>query len=501
MKVTTLILIFLFSSSSFSQNCNYTSIPLITKSKELEDYVKDRYSEDKTQLFVNCSLVEKELIKESLINRKKATLEMLEEGNLILEGPIYDFVNLVYREIRLANPLISDKKIIILKNEYPNAFTMGEDIIYFHLGLLYRLQNKEQLAFILCHELAHDELNHFDKNIIEFVQFKTDKEKEKKIKEIYRNKYGHVSNLNKLLLPTLLVSSELSRRDELAADSLGMTYFKNVKSYSLERACTSFDVFLNSDHVRDTLELNFIEQLKLSKNIIDIEKLNNEKYESSLGAFDDIDDVKLLTREERDHLNDLLRTHPFEEERSINLYRDLNLEIPKSFTTSISDNYKIVRYLSEGEMVVSFFQKEEIGKALFYALNMKRNYPDDDFSNSSITLGMLTLYFYKKKFKEGIAIENQDEENDIAYDKLMALLKKLTIEECFNIGYELNKSNVYYSSEISTENIIIALIIDYKNLENEKFKLRLEEHEVRLKESPYWVFIKEMKYDVYKRVK
>jgi hypothetical protein len=51
-------------------------------------------------------------------------------------------------------------------------------------------------------------------------------------------------------------------------------------------------------------------------------------------------------------------------------------------------------------MISIAFQNQEIGKALFYSMNMVRNYPMDSYSKEALTLSMLTLYYYKKSFRE-----------------------------------------------------------------------------------------------------
>jgi hypothetical protein len=338
-------------------------------------------------------------------------------------------------------------------------------------------------------------MNHYYKDLINYSKEKTDKEREQKIKEIMRKKYGHVSNLNEFLVPKLLVEMEESRNDESAADSLGVILFQNTQ-FDKSNACTSFDVFLESDHVRDTLELDLYKLLQLNANSIDESKLSDYSNESSLGDFEE--GISQEEIDEKNKLNDLLRSHPFEEERSEKIYAYFNLKIPSKFNTQIDPNYFKYRYLAEGEMVSIAFQNQEIGKALFYSMNMVRNYPMDSYSNEALTLSMLTLYYYKKSFREGVAIENQDEENDVAYDKLIFFLKKISPDECFKIGVNLNKKLAISSNTLESK--IIQLLIFHKEFKNDDFKLLYSMIEDQLKSSVYWNFVNTMNLEVVKRV-
>ena len=499
MKLDYLILNLIFSvficQSIFGQEVSYVSSPVVKKDEILTDFIKDKYNENKKEVCDDCTYKQKQIITEILFKRKIRTLLMIEKGNLILSGPLYDFVNSVYSKIANANPQIPTKKIIILKDETANAFTMGEDIIYVHLGLLYRLQNEDQLAYILCHELGHDAMDHYYKDLINYSREKTDKTREQKIKEIMRKKYGHVSNLNEFLVPKLLVEMQESRTDESAADSLGVLLFQNTQ-FDKSNACTSFDVFLESDHVRDTLELDLNKLLHLNSNLIDESKLTDYSNESSLGDFEE--GISQEEIDERNKLNDLLRSHPFEEERSEKIYSYFNLKIPSKFSTSIDPDYIKYRYLAEGEMISIAFQNQEIGKALFYSMNMVRNYPLDSYSKEALSLSMLTLYYYKKSFREGVAIENQDEENDIAYDKLIFFLKKISPDECYKIGLNLN--NRLENQSNTLESKIIKLLIFHKEFKNDDFKLLYSMIEEQLKSSVYGDFVNTMNLEVIKRV-
>ena len=500
MKFYHFLLIFssLFIKFSYSQTKEFESSKLVKEDVELEDYINEKYNESKIGYWNDCNSKEKQLLVEILKERKKNTIALIKSGNLILSGTLYDFVNGVYENVRKTNPDLKDKKIILLKDESDNAFTMGEDILYIHVGLLYRLQSEDQLAFIICHELAHDNLNHYQQDLKDYITEKTDKDLEKKIKQIMSQEYKHASSLNELLVPLLLTSRSKSRTQEFDADSLGLMFYKNT-NYNLDRACTTFDVFLESDHVRDSIEIDFKNIFKLKQdNSIDSD-LSEYSNHSSLGSFDeetDIDDE--IIKKEHDDLMALLSTHPYEVDRSIKLYKILNIDIPKNFNHDIDEKYKSIRLASEYEMVNLSIFHQEIGKALYYSLNLERNSPNDNYSKLLTSTSLFLLYYYKLKHREGIVLEEQDVTNDLAYDKMLYFFKKLSPENCYKLANktfsEYNLNNVYFEEKINT------LFIYYKENKNDLFKEYYEINKDSLKNTIYESILASMSKEVNARL-
>ena len=152
------------------QTKSFDNPSYILAKEELRNYIIEIYKEDKKEFYEDASGKEKTEIKSLLLDRKERTLALLDKDLLIITGPIYEYVNTVFKKIVKFNPQIGFKKVIIVKTESVNAFTAGEGIIYLNLGLLYRIQSEEQLAYILCHEFSHDKLNHLRLLIIKKVR-------------------------------------------------------------------------------------------------------------------------------------------------------------------------------------------------------------------------------------------------------------------------------------------------------------------------------------------
>jgi Zn-dependent protease with chaperone function len=481
----------LYFSIAFGQDFVFSATKYSTANEYLTNYIDSLYLEDKKKLCSDCSSKENQIIKNYVETRKKNTTNLLKNGNLILEGILYNYVDSIFKIIKAPDPSFASKKLVIVRSEIPNAYTMGEDIIYIHIGLLYRLQYVDQLAMVLCHELAHDYLNHYESTITKLAKSSNDEALEKKIKEIYKNEYGIVTELNELLLPRLLENREESRNKEFEADSIGLELFSKSK-FSPNKACTTFDVFLNSGSLRDTLNFDLVKSFDLKEEFVSLQKTIQTKQESSLGFFDE-EEVDLSLSEEqvylKEHLSELLSTHPNEIERSEKMYAYFGLEIPSVFDTLVGENYNYIRYLSEGEMVLTAIHNLNISKAMYYSLNMKRNFSSCKISEKLTLLNFYLLYFYKEQFKQGMVLDMFELDLGESYQNINNFLRNINTRETYAIATNMEKRVNTFDDDFA---IMIQLFKYYHDKKYVDFKDLFEVNKDTLASTVYYKTILEM---------
>lgn len=160
------------------------------------------------------------IFKEDFINQVKA-------GDFICEPKIVTYVNRVFSQITKANSIGANSlQLLVSKNNSLNAFCLPDGTFIIHLGLFYWLENEDQLASVLSHELAHYILKH---SIHSQVKYLEDKNRNKKIKEITRFSLGRRERVLDLYKEILYSQGEDSRNHEYQADSLGYLLYKNTK--------------------------------------------------------------------------------------------------------------------------------------------------------------------------------------------------------------------------------------------------------------------------------
>ncbi len=74
----------------------------------------------------------------------------------IPDQELEDYLNQVAAKLRPQSaPQDLVIRVKVIKNAYLNAFAYPNGMIYIHTGLLARMDNEDQLAAVLAHELAH----------------------------------------------------------------------------------------------------------------------------------------------------------------------------------------------------------------------------------------------------------------------------------------------------------------------------------------------------------
>lgn len=387
----------------------------------LEEYCKKVYENSNKNISKDYSKDQKAFLKKNNEERYNATLKYIKQGAIIDNGYIYEKVDSIFQLIISTNPTLSkDKKIYLINEPTANAFTFGDNVIYIHLGLLYRVTNIEELILVICHEIAHNEMQHYDKKNIDYAKNIINDSLERELKKIYRKEFGHVSALNELFTPWILSNKVQSRAFENEADSLAITYMKNA-NLNLKNAQSIYKILKNIEKERDTLILNLEKDLNLPKEIDFSKHLSYEKG-SSLGVFTKTEDT----------LKVLLRTHPFPEEREAKFLKDFENSTAK--TSIESFDIKTFKYFIECEMVQQTMDSKNIGKAIFYWIQLQKKYPEDNYLDHFLSYAFSILAYEKTARREGKVLENSEINFDENYDRLLYFLKKLNPKECLDLA-------------------------------------------------------------------
>ncbi|MBD3637170.1 MAG: M48 family metalloprotease [Crocinitomicaceae bacterium] len=368
-------------------------------------------------------------LKEKYEARERHFLSMLEAGDLIIDGELYDYVQSLVDLVVNSLQINEKRKLYLVRDDSPNAFNIGDDQLYIHLGLIYRVENEDQLVFVIAHELGHNELNHYDSTITRYADLVTNDSIQRRIKAIKYQEYRTVSTLNEIMLPWLLSSKEKSRLQEREADDYGFNVLEKC-GYSPWRATGLFDIFENSLKERDTTALDLVNLLNLEQTGLDFSEALDTVVESSLGIF----------KEEKDTLEDLLRTHPHNEERKAAFLERIS-EIPKTNEDKNEERFLKYRSLAEGELIVNALYKGNLDRAIFYSLRLYEREPENLFVRKTIPFSFAYLGYEKKKRRAGKRIANQSPYYDSLYNYMLYFLREISPDQCFSIAQVWNKNH------------------------------------------------------------
>lgn len=156
--------------------------------------------------------------------------DFLKSGYVLFDDPASKYVTKVGKKILEQIP--SSKRPSIrfyaVKSSAVNAFATNSGLVFVNVGLLARLENEAQLAFILAHEITHVMEKH---NLDLFLEQK--KIEKGNQKDILRGRDEVNANLMK--------RNNYSRELEFEADEGGIQYFTKT-DYNLQAALDVFEI-------------------------------------------------------------------------------------------------------------------------------------------------------------------------------------------------------------------------------------------------------------------
>lgn len=147
------------------------------------------------------------------------------------------YCNEVLGKLVAHNTLASiQRHVLVHQTPVPNAACIGQGSYMVSIGLPAQLENENQLAFVLAHEIAHDELNHINQNIQTEIELNLAKQMRTSVTHVLTSNQadeGDMAQIRKLLYQV----GSFSQAKEYEADELALELIANAH-YEEEPAIT-----------------------------------------------------------------------------------------------------------------------------------------------------------------------------------------------------------------------------------------------------------------------
>ena len=233
-----------------------------------------------------------------------------------------------------------------------------------NFGLLDYLENEDQLASIICHELGHQILNHSENRILKSVKREFSEEFKEKTHALKEQKYNQNKVAFKMLKEILLKDSEENRKAEMSADSLGYTLYQNTK-YAPAEFCKALRILKELD---DEAEKNKDEMLLKKEDYEKIFSLPNLSFKESWLKLEDFSEYNYDLYKEKIN-KDSLKSHPDLELR----INKINALFPKSKIISEIEKFPSSEFekyskIANMEAIPNLYYTDEIGYSLYLSL-------------------------------------------------------------------------------------------------------------------------------------
>lgn len=361
--------------------------------------------------------------------KKAFTEERLRIGqsvsDVILETALFDdvlypFVKNVHEKIIAANPGLPATSIILTSEPVPNAFSVGDGTLVVYTGLISELENEDQLAFVLCHELAHFALHHATHQLVQEIERFQSKEFKAQIKKIKEAEFNQ-SELYESMYRNSQFKSRYHRRDlERQADSLAYHYYLNT-SYSPAQAMRLLELFETIDEPKGDSLLQ-LEQHFGCTNTPFQPKWKDNSSSSVWGS------AHAAQKERNKSLADSLSTHPDAQARLQWITAMAAQEHPTEHPVT-AENYPPIKYLCALENVQAWYDRERYDKTIYSALLYQKEYPECAYFKDICILSLNGLFVQSKTHNLSAVLSQSSPYYDSGYNALLVLLNNLRLSE------------------------------------------------------------------------
>lgn len=341
-------------------------------------------------------------------------------------------VKSLIQRLRNNNPKIpNDLKILIARDNTPNAYCLLDGTFVINMGLFSWLYNEEEIAAVIAHELGHRIEEHSFKLFIGIV------ENNQQDKQTVKNLKGVTENTNQkafdILKNRMYKKGAEKRKQEIEADSLGYVIFRNSGFQKIEFANT----------LKRLQDFDTISPRKL--------KVETYKkfFELSKQPFKD----KWLKKEDFSLYNynfykeklskDSLASHP-EITKRIEKLKKLFPELNQTAEPlKPSESYLALKKAARLEILPNYYHSEDYGLGIYVSLQFLQDGEDEKYYKNWLGKYFAKIYEARKNYNLNRYLDRiEPKDQSESYQQFLSFMWNLSLEEIKNISdYYQNKES------------------------------------------------------------
>lgn len=287
--------------------------------------------------------------------------KIVKSGNTLINDEITKYLN------KLADLILKDNialrnqlHIYTLKSPVVNAYSYDKGYLFFDIGLISQAESEAQMAYIMCHEIAHFTKKH---NINGYV-------KNKKIESDY---YSGKSADDKLI-----EKCQYSKEFESEADLEGFRLFEQT-NFNFAQAEKAFDVLQYAHLPFELVEFN---KTFLETEYFKIPSAYLLKEVSSIRNNANEDDTK--------------STHPNTAKRKSAISELIKARSATGKVDNVLgvEQFEYIRDLSRFELCRLYLKNRDYPNALYAAYILTKKFPDNQYLAETISKCLYALSLY-----------------------------------------------------------------------------------------------------------
>lgn len=349
----------------------------------------------------------------------------IEDGLMTYNQPIFALFDKILKEIRAKNPQVPNNlQLFLVRNNASNAYTLGDNTILMNLGLFRYMENEDQIASVMTHEIAHLILNHTIKALT--YGYEQDQKSADEAKHIKRTSTRVSDQAMELFKGHLYKWYDLRRIHEMEADSLGYVLLKNT-NYDATEVIPSLSLLeLYNEAKYEEVKAGTYKQFfdlpeqKFKDEWMQGEDFSSYNYEDFTSKFDE----------------DSLLTHPEIEDR-IKYLKSTFPELANvdSIGKGIDERYKQYKELAKNEVMANLYFNKYHGISIYWALMQLQDDPDNEYYRKWLGMNFYRIYearrdYQLNKYLDRVSPKDQTE----SYVRFLNFMWNLSLDEMKNIA-------------------------------------------------------------------
>lgn len=372
-------------------------------------------------------------IKKEFNAMDKVVKEDILRGQYVFDSRFDKLVSEIVAEIASKNPIVpSDLKLYISRNLALNASSLGNKCFVLNMGTFYFLQNEDQLASVISHEIGHLVLKHsLQDKMNDYVLDKSQDFKEE-VSGIESQRYNKGDKAYNRLKEILYQSGKLNKKQEFEADSIGYVFYRNTKFHK-----SDYLTSLRLLEIYDTIRPIGV-KTETYKTMFNIPEQSFKEAWLKKEDFSGYDYSKYKDRFNEDSLS----THP-ETEKRIAAMRKIFPEIEKEEAHEPSSSFSDLQKVAGNEQLPSLMFNEEYGFGVYLSLlNLQEN-PKDAYSEKWLGNFLEKIYEARRDYTLNRYLERVDPKNQSeSYQQFLNFMWNLNLAELKTFaGYYIKKGS------------------------------------------------------------
>lgn len=348
-------------------------------------------------------------------------IKSIEEGAFSYDPRFIAKLEEILQVIKDGNPdLPKNLKLMLSKRGELNAYNLGEGTVVVNMGVFQYLSNEDQLAGIIGHEVAHQQLNHVLQT--QERRFNIDRSKSTvAVQEVKKQRFNRGAKALDYFREVLYAEGEELRKQELEADKLGVELIKNT-TYDTQGIVSAFQLMKEYDTLRFTGV-----DVGIYQRVFDLpNQAFNEKWllKEDFSVYQDFSYTDMIDQKS-------LKTHP-----------DLDLRITALSTTIdvlepvvATPEFTVLKEIARLEQVPNLYFNREYGAATYMCLLNIQQGRDVAYYQEWLGKVFVKIYEARKSYKLNRYLDIVTPTNQSnSYQQFLSFMWNLNLNEIKGIA-------------------------------------------------------------------